>query len=40
MTSPTILDEILAAMWADLPHVSDAERTELLAAIGRLEAQR
>lgn len=37
MTSPTILDEILAAMWADLPHVSD---TELLAAIGRLEAQR
>ena len=40
MTSPTVLDEILAAMWADLPHAGDTERPELLAAIGRLEAQR
>ena len=32
----TILDEILAAMWADLPTTPEAERPALLAAIGRL----
>ena len=36
----TILDEILDAMYADLPFVSDAERAELVAAIARLEGQR
>lgn len=36
----SILDEILAAMYADLPHAPAAERPELLAAIARLEVQR
>ena len=34
----TILDEILAAMWADLPTADDP--AELLAAIARVEDQR
>ena len=36
----TILDSILVAMYADLPHVPETERAELRAAIGRLELQR
>lgn len=36
----SILDEILAAMYADLPRATETGRAELRAAIARLEAQR